>query len=331
MRQFLKYTVSAVVTMTLAGTAFAADYTMRISHQFPPSHPTPILLEQFAKDVADSTDGRVDVKLYGGASLFKPNQQHAAVASGEIEAAIILSIQWGGSLPEMAVTQLPFLMGSIDAEEQFTKSKAAEELTKLALKKGVQNIAWILDAPDEIFTSSKHPLDAPSKFKDVKMRGYNKLFDASLRAMGANPVSMPGSEVYQALQTGVVDAAVTAPKAAFTRKYPEVQKYGVIIPVFPVFDNLMVNPAWWKGLPDDLRDAIQKAADKAVQSSFDEFRRSGPQDVKNLEEAGMEITVISDQKTLDEFKAVMYEPVRDAFLKSVGAKEGQRLIDLMSQ
>ena len=146
-----------------------------------------------------------------------------------------------------------------------------------------------------------------------------------------SPVSMPGSEVYQALQTGVVDAAVTAPKAAFTRKYSEVQKYGVIIPVFPVFDNLMVNPAWWKGLPDDLRNAIQKAADKAAKSSFDEFRRSGPQDVKNLEEAGMEIKVISDQKTLDEFKAVMYEPVRDAFFKSVGAKEGQRLIDLISQ
>lgn len=331
MKTLFKTTALSLATMAVMGSSWAADHTMRISHQFPPTHPTPILLEQFAKDVDEATDGKVEVKLYGGAQLFKPNQQHAAVAGGEIEAAIILSIQWGSSLPEMAVTQLPFLMGSIDAQEAFTTSATAQALTDAALKKGVQNIGWILDAPDQIFTSANHPLDTPEQFKDFKMRGYNKLFDSGLINMGANPVSMPGSEVYQALQTGVVDGAVTAPKAAYTRKYPEVQKYGVIIPIFPVFDNLMVNPAWWNELPEDIRDAIQNAADDAVKASFEEFRESGPQDVKNLEEAGMEITVITDEDTLAAFEEVMYEPVRDAFFKSVGEEKGQELIDLMDE
>src|SRR3546814_18947718 len=94
------------------GLARAADYTMRISHQFPPSHHTAKLMQQFAKNVATETGGKVEVQLFGAAQLFKPQQQHAAVASGQIESAIILSIQWGGTIPEMAVTQIPYFMSS---------------------------------------------------------------------------------------------------------------------------------------------------------------------------------------------------------------------------
>ncbi|HLS21642.1 MAG TPA: TRAP transporter substrate-binding protein DctP [Paenalcaligenes sp.] len=328
MKRLLTTIFGASLALSL-GVAHAADYTMRISHQFPPSHPTAIIMDEFAKDVDEATDGQVEVKIYGSAQLFKPNQHHAAVAGGEIESAIILSIQWGGSLPEMAVTQLPFLMSSIDEQENFTQSAAAQELSDLMLAKGVKNIAWILDAPDQIFTSTNHPLDSPEKFDGVKIRGYNKLFDSGLIEMGASPVSMAGSEVYQALQTGVVDAAVTAPKAAYTRKYPEVQKYGAIIPIFPVFDNLTVNPTWWDGLPEDIQQAISQAADKAVKTSFDEFRGSGPQDVKNLEEAGMEITLVTDEATLGEFQEIMFPPIRDAFLSSVGEASGKKLIELM--
>src|SRR5699024_10329700 len=119
MKTLFKTTALSLATMAMMGSSWAADHTMRISHQFPPTHPTPILLEQFARDVNEETDGKVEVKLYGGAQLLKPNRQHAAVSGGEIEAAIISAIQWGSSLPEMAVTQRPFLMSSIDAQETF--------------------------------------------------------------------------------------------------------------------------------------------------------------------------------------------------------------------
>src|SRR3546814_8125654 len=71
------------------------------------------------------------------------------------------------------------------------------------LDKGVRNIGWIVDTHDLVFTSSTQWLDSPPKFKGAKIRGLNKLFDSGLSAMGAVAVSMPGSEVYQALQTGV--------------------------------------------------------------------------------------------------------------------------------
>src|SRR3546814_18484157 len=122
------------------------------------------------------------------------------------------------------------------------------------LDKGVRNLCRIVAPTDLVFTSSTQLLDAPKKFEGVKIRGLNKLFDSGLSAMGAIPVSMPGSEVYQALQTRVIDAALTGVQAASSRKFYEVQKYGAATAIFLVFDNLVVNPKWWDSLPQDVRD-----------------------------------------------------------------------------
>ena len=153
----MKTRLLAAWTLTAAligAPAMAADHTMRISHQFPPSHHTAQLLEQFAKDVATETDGKAEVQLFGAAQLYKPQQHHAAVAGGQIEAAIVLSIQWGGTIPEMAVTTIPFLISSPEKQRAFMDSEAAKLLDQKLLEKGVKNIGWIVDTNDIVFTSS---------------------------------------------------------------------------------------------------------------------------------------------------------------------------------
>ncbi len=318
---------AALAIALTSATAWSADYTMRISHQFPPSHHTSPLLEQFAKDVAAETDGKVEVQLFGAAQLYKPQQHHAAVASGQIEAAIILSIQWGGTIPEMAVTTIPFLVSSPEAQRAFVKSEAAAMLEDKLLEKGVKNIAWIVDANDIVFTSSTGLLDAPEKFDGVKIRGINRLFDSGLTAMGAVSVAMPGSEVYQALQTRVIDAALTGVQAAHARKFYEVQEYGVATPIFLVFDNLVVNPAWWNSLPEDIRAGIQRAADKAVQTSIIPHDGVAESDVKALQDAGMKVHVLTKEQQKVMANA-MQPPVIDEFLKSTGP-DGQKLLDMV--
>jgi C4-dicarboxylate-binding protein DctP len=219
--------LAAATALAFAGSAGAAEFTMRISHQFPPTHHTALNLDQFAKEVAAATKGRVEVQNFGAAQLFKPNQNHPAVASGKIEAAAILSFQWGGTIPEMSVTIIPYLMTSVAKQKAFIGSEASKLLDAKMQDKCVKNIAWIVDTNDGIFTSAKKPLVVPADFAGLKIRGLNKLFDAGLSAMGAAPSAMPGSEVYQALQTGVIDAGFTGVEAANSRKFYEVQKYGV--------------------------------------------------------------------------------------------------------
>lgn len=323
-----RFLAACALTMAMAGApALAADHTMRISHQFPPSHHTAQLLEQFAKDVAEETGGKAEVQLFGAAQLYKPQQHHAAVAGGQIEAAIVLSIQWGGTLPEVAITTIPFLMSSPDKQRAFMSSDAAKMLDQKFLEKGVKNIAWIVDTNDIVFTSSTGLLDSPEKFPGVKMRGLNRLFDSGLEAMGAVSVAMPGSEVYQALQTQVIDAALTGVQAASSRKFYEVQKYGVATPIFLVFDNLLVNPAWWNKLPEDVQQGIERAAAKAVETSIIPHDGVNEDDIKALTDNGMEVVVL-DKAQQDAMAEVMQPPVISEFTKAAGS-DGEKLLEMV--
>src|SRR5690606_37381788 len=133
-------------------------------------------------------------------------------------------------------------------------------------------------------------------YKDVKIRGLNKQFDQGLIALGAVPVTMPGSEAYQALQTGIVDAGITAIQAAYSRKYYEVQKYGAASAIVVVFDNLVVNPRWWDGLPQDIQRAIQGAVDQAVDNSIIREEGVNEKDMQHLAENGMEVVALTPEQ-----------------------------------
>ncbi len=316
----------AALAAAFSISALAADYTMRLSHQFPPAHHSAKNMEQFAADVKANTNGRVEVQIFGAAQLFKPNQHHAAVAGGKIESAVVLSFQWGGTIPEMNVTIIPYLMSTAEKMRKFPGSDAAKLLDAKMEAKGVKNIAWIVDANDGIFTSNKAPLIKPEDFKGVKIRGLSKLFDAGLVAMGAAPSAMPGSEVYQALQTGVIDAAITGVEAANSRRYYEVQKFGVASPIILAYDNLIVDPAWWDRLPAELRKGIEAAAKKAEERLLPKTDEIPAEDIKVLRDKGMNVTVLSKEQ-----QKVMTEAMQPAVIKEFveSSPDAAKLIEMI--
>jgi C4-dicarboxylate-binding protein DctP len=327
-RGALKLALAATAAFGLAGTALAADYTMRLSHQFPPAHHSAKNLEQFAADVKAATHGRVEVQLFGSAQLFKPNQSHAAVASGKIEAASITGFTLGGTIPEMNVTLIPYFMTSLDKMKKFPQSDAAKMLDEKMRAKGLVNLGWMVDASDGIFTSAKAPLLKPADFKGIKIRGISKLFDAGLIAMGAAPSAMPGSEVYQALQTGVIDAAITGVAAAYERKYFEVQKFGVASNIILAHDVLFVNPEWWNKLPADLRGEIQAAAHKAEARSLPASGEIPPEQIKQLRDKGMNVTVLTRAQ-----EKIMADAMQPAVLKDflAASPDSAKLIELINK
>jgi len=327
MKTALRIGVAAAALLCSIG-AWAADYTMRISHQFPPTHQTARALDQFAADVKASTGGKVEVQIFGAEQLFKANQQHAAVARGQVEAAAIVSFGWGGTIPEMNVMTIPFLMTHAGQLKKFPTSDAARLLDEKMAAKGVKNIAWLVDANDAIVTSAKAPLLKPEDFKGVKIRGISKLFDNGLTAMGASPSAMPGSEVYQALQTGVIDAGITSCAAAYSRRYYEVQKFGVASAMLTAYETLVVNPAWWEKLPAEMQKNLMAAAHKAEATLLPTSDEVAPEDVKRLRDKGMQVTVLSkaQEKAL---AAVMQPPVIKAFEES--SPDGAKLIGMVQK
>ena len=168
----------------------------------------------------------------------------------------------------------------------------------------------------------------PADFAGVKIRGLSKLFDEGLRAMNAAPAAMPGSEVYQALQTGVIDAGFTGVAAAYERKFFEVQKYGVASNIILAHDILVVNPAWFNGLPAELRTALQTAAQKAEQRSIPASSEIPASDVKNLRDKGMDVTVLTpaQEKAMSD---AMQPAVLKAFLAS--SPDAAKLIEMLDK
>src|SRR6266496_6095981 len=234
----------AAAALLFAASAAAQSVVMRISHQVPPAHHMTKLLEGFAADVKQRSNGQVEVQLYGSEQLAKAAENFPAVARGTIEAAMSVNFQWGTTIPEMSATLIPYAMGDLERIKRFPTSEARKFLDQKLEQRGVHSVAWLYITREAIITSGKKPIVNLDDFKGVKIRGLNTLTDNALTAVGAAPSAMPGSEVYQALQSGVLDAGLTDLSAAFSRKYYEVQKYGTVGPIFTIYFHMFVNPAW---------------------------------------------------------------------------------------
>jgi C4-dicarboxylate-binding protein DctP len=238
----------------------------------------------------------------------------------------VLSFQWGGTIPEMNVTIIPYFMSSVDKMRKFPGSEPAKMLDAKMLEKGVKNIAWLVDANDGIFTSAKAPLIKPEDFKGVKIRGLSKLWDEGLVAVGAAPSSMPGSEVYQALQTGVIDAGFTGVQAAHSRRFYEVQKFGVASNIILAYDNLIVNPQWWEKLPAGVKKGILDAVTKAEARVMPADDEIPAEHLQQLREKGMNVTALSAAQ-----KKVMADAMQPAVVKAFSASspDAPRLLELI--
>ncbi|MGQ9369984.1 TRAP transporter substrate-binding protein DctP [Azospirillum sp. ST 5-10] len=329
MKNIVAAGVAATAVLGLAGAAWAADpVVMRISHQLPPAHHIAKLVEQFAAAVEQSTNNAVDVQIFGASQAYKPEQNHPAVARGQVEAALAVNFQWGNTIPEMNVLTIPYYFTDLKRIEAFPGSAAAKFLEAKMEEKGVKNIAWFYTTRQSAFTSSTKPLIKAEDFEGVKIRGLNKLVDNALTAVGAAPAAMPGSEVYQALQTGVIDAGLTDISAAYSRKYYEVQKYATVTPFFSVYFHMYVNPAWWNGLTPDVRGAIEKAAVKAERDAIPLTEQTADEAVAELKAKGMQVHVHSpaEAKALE---SVMQPPVMEAFKKA--SDDAGKIIELVDK
>ncbi len=318
--------IGAVCALLLSSAASAADYTMRLSHQMPPGHHVAKVIGAFAQEVQERSNGRLVVQIFGAEQLIKAAENHPAVARGQVEAASVVSLQWGGTIPEMQVMTIPFLMTDPAVLARFRTSEAVKFLDERLAARGVRNLAWLVDSTDAVFTSNKAPLVAPADFKGVKIRGLSRLVDQGLVAMGAAPAAMPGSEVYQALQTGVIDAGITGLGAVHSRRFYEVQRYGVVTPLFTVYQNIIVNPAWWDRLPKDLQGVLSMAAANAEQKLMPTSKVIDPAGVERLRAAGMQMHVHTPAE-IEALRRAMQPAVMDAFRKA--SPDAARLLQLI--
>ncbi len=321
---------------TMLALAFSASLAlaqqpvvMRISHQVPPAHHLSKLLEAFAADVKARTNGQVEVQLFGSEQLAKAVENFPFVAKGSIEAAMSVNFQWGKTIPELSALTIPYFFTDLERIKRFPQSEARKFLDAKLDARGVKSVMWIYITRQSIFTSSKAPLIKLEDFKGVKIRGLNQLTDEALTAVGAAPSAMPGSEVYQALQSGVLDAGLTDLSAAYSRKFFEVQKYGTVSPYFTVYFHMFVNPKWWNALKPEHRAALEAAVAKTEKDAIEVTEKTAADALTQLKEKGMTLHLQTPQEA-QVWRAKMEQPVIDAFLKTA-PESGAKIIELLNK
>lgn len=302
-----------------ASTALAKTVPMRVSHQLPPTHYLSKGIEDWARDIRERSGNTLSVQVFPASQLMTASEHHMSVAQNMMECAINTNFEWGKTIPAMSATLRPFGITDPDMLTKWPGSPAAKLLEELLEQKGVRNVAWFVLANVSAISSNTRPLNAPRDFKGVKIRGLNKFFDSALSAVGAIPVIINGAEVYSALQSGLLDAAITDVSSTVTRRYYETQKYAVLNHINAVFFHAFCSPKWLDGLTQTQRDAIAAASAKAEQRAIAHGLDNLKASTQQLIEKGM--TVHTQTPEEESVLRVVMQPAFDkVFRDSAGPR-----------
>ncbi|HLN10505.1 MAG TPA: DctP family TRAP transporter solute-binding subunit, partial [Xanthobacteraceae bacterium] len=225
MRTMLVAGATAVALM-LAGSAPAqTPIVIKFSHVVAPDTPKGKGAEKFKELAEKYTAGKVKVEVYPNSQLYKDKEELEALQLGAVQMLAPSSAKFGPiGVREFEVFDFPYILPDKVALRRVTDGPVGRRLLSLLGPKGMVGLAY-WDNGFKVMSANR-PLRMPDDFKGLKMRVQSsKVLEAEMRALGAIPQVMAFSEVYQALQTGVVDGSENTPSNMYTQKHNEVQKF----------------------------------------------------------------------------------------------------------
>ncbi|MFO1283138.1 MAG: TRAP transporter substrate-binding protein [Burkholderiales bacterium] len=255
----------AVAAVAAAGPALAQNpIVIKFSHVVANDTPKGKASDFFAKRAGELTGGKVKVEVYANSTLYKDKEEMEALQLGAVQLLAPSLAKFGPlGVREFEVFDLPFIF---DNEEELHKVTTGAVGTMLFTKletKGIKGLAY-WDNGFKSFSANK-PLKAPDDFKGLKMRiQSSKVLESQMRAVGALPQVMAFSEVYQALQTGVVDGTENPHSNLYTQKMHEVQKHMTLTDHGYLGYAVIANKKFWDGLPADVRGKLEQAMKEAT-------------------------------------------------------------------
>ncbi|WP_422017843.1 TRAP transporter substrate-binding protein [Roseateles sp.] len=255
---------SAIAAATaLSALPFAAQaqapIIIKFSHVVAPDTPKGKGAQRFKELAEQRTGGKVKVELYPNSQLYKDKEEMEALQLGSVQMLAPSLAKFGPlGVKEFEVFDLPYLFKDTDAFRAVTDGQLGADLFKKLEPKGIKGLAY-WDNGFHIMSANK-PLHNVADFKGMKMRiQSSKVLDAQMRALGAIPQVMAFSELYQALQSGVVDGTEGVPSNFFTQKIFEVQKHMTLSNHGHLAYAVIVNKKFWDGLPADIRTQLEGA------------------------------------------------------------------------
>ena len=291
---FRRIAFAAVVAALSLGTAFAqSPIVIKFSHVVAENTPKGKGALKFKELAEARTHGKVKVEVYPNSTLYKDGEEMNALQLGSVQMLAPSTSKFGPlGVREFEVLDLPYLFDNYDELHKVTRGAIGKALFDKLESKGIHGLAYWDNGFMDM--SANKPLRTPEDFRGLKMRiQSSKVLDAQMRALGAVPQVMAFSEVYQALQTGVVDGTENPPSNLYTQKMHEVQKYLTISNHHYLGYAVITNKKFWDGLPPDIRKTLDQCmaeatvyaddiAKKENEDALEAVRKSGRTEIINL-------------------------------------------------
>jgi C4-dicarboxylate-binding protein DctP len=252
--------VATVVALMVSGMAWAQNTTViKFSHVAAVDTPKGQGAERFKKLAEERTKGRVRVDVHANSSLFKDKEELEALQMGSVQMLAPSISKFGPfGVREFEVFDLPFVTPDIESFRRVAASEFGQSMLRRLESRGVRGLTY-WDAGFRVISANR-PLHRLADYKGLKIRiNSSKVIEAQMRAIGVLPQSLAFSEVYQALQTGVVDGTETVMSNMLTQKFYEVQKYITALHHTHQAYAVVVNKKFWDGLPKDIREILEDA------------------------------------------------------------------------
>ena len=264
--------VAGAAAAPFAGGVLAQEGTLKISHQFPGGTLTEgdfrdRLCRRFAADIDKRSNGALKAAVYPGSSLMKTNAQFSAMRKGALDLSLVPLSYAGGEVPEVNIGLMPALVPNYEVGAAWKTAEVGKLLTRTLDDKGIVIVSWIWQGGGVASTNA--PLVAPADAKGMKVRGGSREMDMMLKEAGASVISLPSNEIYAAMQTGAMEAAMTSSTSFISFKLEEIAKHLTTArnkAYWFMLEPLMISKELFLKLPKAHRDIIMAVG--AEQEAF---------------------------------------------------------------
>jgi C4-dicarboxylate-binding protein DctP len=307
----------SVTALASANALAQTPIVIKFSHVVATDTPKGNAAVKFKELAEKATKGRVRVDVYANSMLYKDKEELEALQLGAVQMLAPSLAKFGPlGVKEFEVFDIPYIFPSKQILYKVTEGPIGRDLMKKLEPKGIVGLAF-WDNGFKVMSANK-PLHTVADFKGLKMRiQSSKVLESQMRALGANPQVLAFSEVYQALQTGVVDGTENPPSNFYTQKMHEVQPNLTISNHGYLGYAVIVNKKFWDGLPADIRGQLDGAMKEATKYNNEIAKLENEQALAAVAKSGKtKIYQLSDAEQVEWRKAML--PVQTEMAGRIG-------------
>lgn len=327
----MKFVTAAATAMALSvtgGAAMAAcddgEIVIKFAHVTnTDKHPKGIAASLLQERVNEEMDGKACMEVFPNSTLYNDDQVLEAILQGDVQMAAPSLSKFEKFTKKYRIFDLPFMFKNIDAVDAFQTSETGQAMKESMTRRGLLGLEFWHNGMKQI--SANKPLMTPDDAKGLKFRVQTSdVLVAQMRALGASPQPMAFSEVYGALQTGVVDGQENTWSNIYGQKFFEVQD-GITETNHGIIDYMVVTGVdWWDSLPDDVRDQLSTILREVTETRNAESAKVNQEAKQAIIDAGGEVRQLTDEQRqawVDVMKPVWAEFEADVGAENIAAAQ----------